>query len=231
MGQILKAFSAIANSIFSTHYGFLRYILVSSLLSILIIFGLTYGGHELTEKIGQYMVDMIPGEWKHTEVVVNILSWLIAIILLFLLVKHIVLIVLSPVLSHIVASMLGESVGKSPSMIQSITRAIKVNGHFIVKEIGLTILFFGLSFLPVVGFLGLICLFAVQFYYAGCGLFDYYLELKYNFADTLVKCRQNKWAAMLIGAFFMIGLVIPFVGVIIAPYFGVRAAVSYFKES
>ncbi len=230
MMQIIHAFGALGESVFYNHKGFLAYLSKAVILSLLVVSGLVFGGWKMVESLGDYVTKLIPGTWAYESLTISIVSFLISSVVAFVLLKYIVLIILGPSLSNI--SSYAESTDKPVSQygLGSISRSILITLRNISKEIGYTAILLLLSFIPFVGFFALTMIFVLQAYYAGCGVFDYYLERYHSYSETILVCKKNRYAAFAIGTVFVLLLLIPVIGVVIAPYITTVAGTKYFER-
>jgi CysZ protein len=107
-------------------------------------------------------------------------------------------------------------------------RGVRIALRNIVREIFYSLILLILSFVPVVGIITAPALFMVQAYYAGFGNMDYYLERHFNVQGSAAFVRRYKGLAIGNGAIFLLLLMIPILGLFVAP---VLATISSTVES
>lgn len=231
MIQITKAIGSLISSVFHHHKGFGRYILIAVFLSVAILAGLTWGGWSLFEVVGEWLATLVPGNWKYESIIFKSIGFLASFLLLLMIFKYIVLILLGPVLSNISSYAEGATVSsESIGFVHSIGRAIIINVRYLISEMILTAVLLLLSFIPILSVPAVILLYLVQSYYAGRGVSDFYLEKYKSYSETLAITSTHKWACMAIGGVFMLIFIIPFLGVLLAPYVCTIAATKYFEK-
>ena len=72
----------------------------------------------------------------------------------------------------------------------------------------------------------------MQAYYAGFGNMDYYMERRLDVKQSVTFVKRRKIAALANGAIFLVILMIPIAGVMMAPFFGaISATLFLLKES
>jgi CysZ protein len=230
MIQVISAIRALTESVFYNHKGFGSYLAKAVIVAAFVIVGLLVGGWKMFNTLGTYLTYLIPGTWSHESLAVSVLAGIVSTVFVFVLLKHIVLLVLSPSLSRV--SIDAETMQK-PMLTQgigAISRSLKITCFSILKELAFTSILFLASFLPVVGVFAAVLIFIVQAYYAGCGVSDYYLERYQNYEETVVTFRAHRWALITIGSVFLLLFFIPFIGVMLAPYLTTIAATKYFER-
>jgi CysZ protein len=150
------------------------------------------------------------------------ISVLFLFLLAFFLYKYVLLVVMSPILSKVSEKveyhLNGVEYKKSIfSIPEEIIRGMSISIWLIMKEIFYTILLIVLSFIPGLSIITTPLIFSVQSYFLGVGTFDYYAERKHSVAQTLVVANQNRWLILGVGAGFNFLLLVPIIGVMIAP--------------
>ena len=94
----------------------------------------------------------------------------------------------------------------------------------LTKELFYTLMLFVVSFIPGLALVTTPLIYLVQSYYAGFGNMDYYLERHYSIRNSVYFVRQYRWAAITNGALFLLLLLIPIVGLFLAPFMCTIAA-------
>jgi CysZ protein len=232
MIQLSKSFAAIFYSIFHHHKGLGRYLLISSGMSAVLLTLLAWGGWRAFEIVGTWLAEILPGSWKYEGIVFRSIGFLSSFVLLLLVFKYIVLILLGPALSTVSnnAESQGFNTNKSIGFVHSLVRALRINARYFFAEMTLTLLLFMMTLIPFISILTVVLMYLVQSYYAGRGVSDFYLEKYKTYDETLLITSKHKWACISMGSVFMILFVIPFFGVLIAPYLITIASTKYFEK-
>lgn len=230
--QIKNIISAFIAAISSLKSGATKYILITGLMS-LVIFGLMiWLTISLAGSFSAFLASITPWQWAHES---SLFGWIIGlgVIIGFVLVmKYILLITMSPILSFV-----SEKVEKSLiqnynirgfSAATSAARSIRVNLRNLTKEIVLTLVLLIGGFIPGINLISIPLLFIVQAYFTGFGIMDFYLERHLTFRETLNEVYKHKFAAVVLGGIFMFLFAIPVLGAVFAPYLTAVAGTQYF---
>lgn len=207
-----------------------------SLLLGLLIFGLLY-------KPGVWLFDWLIQfyPWARGKDVLETLSSIILVV--FLLVgfvisfRYITFIVLSPMMSalarkveYIVTD--GQSGERNPrfSIAREIWRGFRINTRNLAREATMGIVLSVIGLFPGLAIFAGPAFIMVQAYYIGFGSIDYYLEKYYDIKESVNIASKGKYWLTGIGTAYLLTLLIPFVGIFLAPSFAVvsstRMAIS-----
>lgn len=214
----------------------LRYFLLSGLISLLIGGGIVYLSYSLADDVSAWIEAFYP--WDRGSGIIDAVGdWMSGILmglLGLLLLKYILLIVMSPIMSYMserIEARLSASYEAQPlsmsGMMKDLMRSIGVNVRNLSKELILTIILLLVSLIPGAAIVTTPLIFLVQAYYAGFGLLDYYLERHYNMRDSLRYVQSHRLNAIGIGSIYLLILLIPVLGFMIAPILGAAAATIY----
>ena len=107
---------------------------------------------------------------------------------------------------------------------QSLIRSVRIGLRLAWWQLLFTAIFSLVAFVPVVGQVAGVMLFAIDSYYAGFGNYDYYLDRHYNYATSVRWVNAHRSAAFGNGLAFMLLLLVPVIGIALAPTLGVVAA-------
>lgn len=218
-------------------YNLYPYLLLGGVISLLLgllIFGLAY---IYSDDLGSFIFSWWPWE-TGAEWISNISAWVggaVIILLSLILYKYLIIIVLGPFMSplseKIEARISNSSFQQDFSLkriLHEALRGVRIALRNIVREIFYSLILLILSFVPVVGIITAPALFMVQAYYAGFGNMDYYLERHFNVQGSAAFVRRYKGLAIGNGAIFLLLLMIPILGLFVAP---VLATISSTVES
>lgn len=174
--------------------------------------------------------------FKLLNSVVFSLVWVIFKVMFFFIFAYfsgfIILIILSPIFSYISEKtdkiLTGNdypfSIGQT---IKDIWRGIVLALRNMISEFLFVILFFTLSFVPLLGILAPFALFFVTAYFYGFSFMDYSNERKQlSVSESVKTIKANKGAAIGNGFVFALVLLIPYIGAILAGFAAIIAVVA-----
>jgi CysZ protein len=207
----------------------LKYLVLTGILaiaSLAVMVGIVFfKGDELVHVVlNLFNLDLIP--WLDTglEWVVRGILWVICILLF----KYLILILASPFLSivsnKVESAINGESVqATNEEGFMGLGRAVSVSGGNLINEILLTIPLLIFSLIPGVAIVTTPLIFIIQAYYVGYGNLDTYLENKFSTKESKSFVKGNRGLAVANGSVFLGLLLIPFLGVFLAPIWSIIA--------
>ena len=168
---------------------------------------------------------------------IHIITWIIFFYIKASILKYLTLILLSPVLAHV--SQRTEEIITGVKIrfdgvqfIKDILRGIAMAFRNMFIEFLLIVIFFFVSFIPVVGWLiSLIFLSLASWFFYGFSMIDYSNERKrLSISESTAFARKNKWLCISNGFLFWVIFSIPWIGVIFAPITGVVASTIAVNE-
>lgn len=217
----------------ASRYKLYSYLFISGVISFIIGGAIFTSAYAFSDDIGNFIKEAYPWEWGRAAIDV-MAEWfsgiLITVIGLFLY-KYIILILVGPIMSPL-SEKLEEGLSGDDSgiqfswirMMKEMVRGIRIGLRNIFKEIFYTILLLIASLIPGVAFLSAPGIYMVQAYYAGFGNLDFFLERHYNVRESARFVRKYRGAAVANGAIFLLILLIPVIGLILAPFMATIAA-------
>ncbi len=209
------------------------YFLISGIISLIIggfIFGASYF---LSDDLGALLFKLYPFErWSdYVLKILNVAAGGLVVILGFILYKYILLICISPFMgplsAKVEAIITGEATSSKFSLKQTsyeIIRGIRLSIRNVIRELAVTLLLVLIGLIPIFTVFIAPLIFLVQSYYAGFANFDYYLERRANLSQSIRYVKQNRGLAIGNGAGFMLLLLIPVLGLFLAPVMATVAA-------
>ncbi|MFT6849590.1 MAG: CysZ protein [Sphingobacteriales bacterium] len=237
------------NAYFSA-FGFIKkhklwgYVFVPGLINLLILAGVFLFAWEFSgwavESLLAYFgyAASLEGSWW-----ITLSTWLVTFVIRTLLVvsyfaiyKNLILIIMSPIMAFLTEKCLekmGETVPDFDwiSFLKNVLRGLRVALVNIVKEFILLILVGLLIWVPLIGFLSPILFFSISAYFYGYSMMDYVHEVRgLSLKEGNREVWQQKGLSLTLGAGFYGILLIPFIGLLIAPSFGVVATVISMKK-
>ncbi len=209
------------------------YFLIPSLISLIVGIGILVVMIHLGDNFGLWLGGLYPFDWGASWAV-RISQWLgyllMAIMALFLF-RYIIIIFLAPVLSPLslkVEKYLRDgqidNTWSMGQLFREFQRSLRINIRNLLRELMFTILLFLLHFIPVIGWFSSIFIFLVQAYYSGFGNMDFTLERHLGYKQSISFVRANRSLAIGNGTIFILMLMIPLLGLLLAPPLAVVAA-------
>ena len=144
--------------------------------------------------------------------------------------KYIVLMIMSPFLAVLSEKTDTLITGKKYNFIfkqflKDIFRGVCIVLRNLLIELGFLIILFFLGFIPVIGFVCPLIAFVISMYYYGFSMIDYSNErYKLSVSKSVKFVRKNKGFAIANGMIFYLLLMIPILGMLVAPSYSVVAA-------
>lgn len=233
-GQITTILSLFVGSLADSKAGAMKYLIYTGLIALAVLLGMMYCIWHFAGLGGTWVTTFIPWDWAKESVFFSFIIGGGMVVLFWIMMKYIMLMLLSPLLSTVSEKIEKRLTGKltksSFSMANSAARSVRINSRNLLKELVITLSLFVVGFIPGINLLAVVAIFMVQSYFAGFGFMDFYLERHFTFRQTVSEVYQHKWAAITLGAIFTILLLIPVLGVVVAPYFSTVTATKYFNN-
>lgn len=209
------------------------YFLISGIISLCLgglIFTTSY---LLSDDLGAILFKLYPFE-RWSDYVLKILNFTaggMVAVLGLVLYKYLLLICVSPFMGPLSAKVEQILTGKSTEIKFSlkqtsyeIIRGARIALRNVLRELGLTILLLILGLIPIFTVFVTPFIFLIQSYYAGFGNLDYYLERRANIKQSVVYVKNHRGMAIGNGAGFLLLLLIPIIGLFLAPVMSTIAA-------
>lgn len=219
-------FPSISNSIKALTYlprpWVLKYILISGFLG-LIVYGVFFGLiYFLGDDLGDWLLHLIRPQAEN-GILIGTVEWatrgvlMVGVLLVF---KYIMLIIVGPIMSNLSAALETKINGftpEAPQGLKGIARGIQLALSNISRELIITLFLLVLSLIPGLALVTGALILIVQAYYAGFGNIDFFMERRYGIKDARSFVKGHKGMAIVNGGIFLFLLLIPIVGVFIAP--------------
>ncbi len=210
------------------------YIIIPTLINILLISLIFYGAFRLNDTLKPIIESWFSKDQGTLSTITSYtIQALVNVILFFLYLltyKNLVLIILSPFLA-----ILSEKVDalytdrdfpfNGKQLLLDVWRGVKISIRNTAIELTLIVLCFvaGL-FVPLIGIAIPVVIFLIESFYFGFSMIDYTNERKkLSFTESKLYIRQNKPLAYGIGIVFYLMFLIPIIGWIFAPLYGIVA--------
>lgn len=222
-------------------YRLWRWVILPGLLSLLIGGAVVAFAATYTDQLAHWLGEQWPFETgeKTFELVMQIIAIILMVVLVLLSLKYVVLVLVAPFMGTLSEKVEARITGQEPpdasflQIIKDIGRGLAIAVRNIVREIFYTLLITiaGL-FIPVVGqVLSTLLILLIQSYYLGFGNADFTLERKrFSVRDTVNFVSSYRWLVMGNGAGFLLLLLIPGLGLLLAPGIGTVAATLNIME-
>ena len=212
--------------------GQFKYIFVIGAISLLIglaTFGLIWNYSEfLSDWLNSFY------KWERGSTIISYITGALSKLVLFLVAfstyKYLILIITAPILSLISERLETKLTNQTPRQttikqnIKSIWRGIRISIRNLSREILFTILLLALSLIPGLAIITTPLIFIVQAYYAGFANFDLFNERRMNLKETVSYANYNRISYLVNGSGFMLMVMVPILGFMVAPALCVTAA-------
>ncbi|MEZ5046753.1 MAG: EI24 domain-containing protein [Chitinophagaceae bacterium] len=115
--------------------------------------------------------------------------------------------------------------------VKDIYRGVRISMTNMLRQLGLTLLFIVLSFIPIIGFVFTILILILDCYYYGFSMLDYNCERnKMNSRESRAFISEHKGLAIGNGLVMYLSLAIPIVGVVLmAPISAIAGTLSFYQ--
>lgn len=232
ISDIAKGLSAFGEALkLSSSLRLWKYYIIPGLISL--IFGglvalMVYGFYD---NIGSMILSWYPFEFglNWMEKFTNVLGISFLVIAAFILYKNVIIILVSPFMGplsekiekHYISNYTKEI---SAFDLQMFWSSLRLGLRNLIRELFFVIIVMLLAFIPVVGVISTVIIFLIQAYYAGFGNMDYTLERHYNYKSRIQFVKDHKGLAIANGSIFLLLLLIPVLGLLVAPVLSTAAA-------
>ncbi|GAA4110369.1 hypothetical protein GCM10022393_07380 [Aquimarina addita] len=184
------------------------------------------------DDVGYYIAKVWIWKWgsETFSTISTILGGLLIAVLALIPYKHIVMALsspfMSPVSEKIEAYLLGDirHVHRKTTFSEQLGRGIRINIRNLIREVLFVIPLVVLTFIPVIGLVFTILIFAIQAFYVGFGNMDYTMERHFKYKESIQFVKNHKGVALGNGIIFILMLFIPIIGFIIVLPISVVAA-------
>ncbi len=202
-------------------------IIISAIVAVLVLVT-AYG---FSDDIGAYIAQIWKWDWgKETFAAFGVvIGWIVIIAIGLILYKHIVMALAAPFMSPVSEKIELHLLGKvhhpnNSTFTEQLWRGIRLNTRNLVMELFLTVPILLLKVIPVINIFSTALLFVLQAYYAGFGTMDYTLERRLGYKESVRFVKRNRGIAIGNGAFYLLLLFTPIIGLIIALPYAVTAS-------
>ncbi len=215
-----------------SNYGLWGYVLVPGILTILIAFAVFGAAWGLSDNIG----DVLDNLWRWetgrsvVEKIAQVFGGILVLATSLIIFKQLVLVVASPFMSFlsekVEQQLLGSSLSPSFSLSQitsDIARGLRIAIRNILRELSATIFLLLLGLIPIFTPFTTVLIFVIQAYYAGFGNFDFALERRFRYRESVGFVQNNRLLVLGNGTVYIL-LLLTFVGFLFALPVGVVAA-------
>jgi len=220
-------------------YSLWKYVILSGLVSAVFGFAIFYSIWQSADFVGDWLGSFY--SWDFGKSIFNkVLDYFaggVMIVLALVLYKYVIMVIVSPFMS-----LMSEAIEKQENAdyvapafslsksISDLLRGLRIALGNLIKELALTLGIFLVGLFPLFTIATPVLLFLVQSYYAGFGNIDYYLERRATVRESKRFVSHNKGFAIGNGAVFMVLLLIPVIGLFLAPALGTVAATTQAME-
>ena len=218
----------------------LGFVLIPGIINLIIFSVTIIIGWEYADRITNAMLELIG--WGNSDdpdlgmlnsiiqLFFMILFRLIFIVFYLYIYKYIVLIIMSPVMAVLADKaneiLTGEkSVFVIKQFISDVLRGIVIAVRNLFVEMAILFALFLFTAIPVIGWISPVLMFTVEFFFYGFSMIDYTNERKgMSVKESSSYIYKHKGLAIANGGMFYLMLIVPIVGLLVAPSYGVVAA-------
>ncbi len=235
---------------FILQHGLWKFFFVSLIVSVLIWVGGYYAIDWFSETLSAWITSLVfgwlglDGDGMIAGAIVWTFSFLLKVVvwIIFLTIhKYVLLIVISPLMAYISERVDEIITGRKypfngDQMMRDVVRGILISLRNMFIELGFTVVFFVISFIPVIGWIvSLVGMFVVSSYFYGFSMMDYTNERrKLNIKQSVAFIRAHRGLAVgngtVFSSFFLIPILGKFIAPVIAPIWSVVAATLAINE-
>jgi len=216
-------------------YSLWKYVIISGLISAIFGFIILLSIWQSADYVGDWVGSFYSWDFGKSffNRLIDYFAGGLMIVLGLILYKYVIMVIVSPFMS-----LMSEAIERkenqlyiSPTFslskfVSDLLRGLRIAVGNLSKELGLTLVIFIIGLFPLFTIATPVLLFLVQSYYAGFGNIDYYLERHASVRESKRFVRRHKGLAIGNGAVFMLLLLIPVVGLFLAPALGTVAATT-----
>jgi CysZ protein len=235
---------------FITSNGFFKYFLYPIFI-ILLIFGLNFFFVQQTsgllhDWLSGEIFDLSKSDYFFSDflknnlgffggfflTIITIIVGIIMYVLLAFIGGYIVLIIMSPILAYISEKVVEVSKGEETPFVFSkffkdVLRGVLISLRNLFMEMLFMVLFFITSFIPLIGLLSPIGVYLTTSYFYGFSFMDYSSERKgLGLKESIQTVGAHKGMAIGLGGLFYLILLIPIIGIFIAPFIAIISVVG-----
>ncbi len=202
-----------------------KYFFISGLISLMTFAAcagsIYFFGDDLANGIIHLFTEKLSWDW-----LTKVIEWLVRLLLFavaFFILKYIVLIVNSPIMSLLSEKVEEKITGhKTPSLsikqqFKGLSRGLRLSLSNLMRELFWVLIIFLVSLIPGAAFITSILFFLVGAYYAGFGNIDFFMERRFTIKQSRHFVKRNKGMAIGNGSVFLLLFLIPVLGAFVAP--------------
>jgi len=202
------------------------YVLLPGVLSILFGSGIFFLAWHYSGGIGDFIKNNYPFDFGENQfaAVAQYAGWIIIAALAYVSYKYVILILVAPFMSplseKIEAHLQGRKSNARFNPIRAgkeLWRGLRVSLRNLFRELIYTGILILLGLIPLIGFLSAPAIFMVQAYFVGFGNMDYTLERHMGVKESADFVGDYKGLAIANGSIFLLILMIPVLGLFLAP--------------
>lgn len=216
-------------------YGLWKYVILSGAISAIFGFAIFYTIWQSSGFVGDWLGSFYTWDFGKNlfDKIIDYFAGGVMAVIAFLLYKYVIMVIVSPFMSLMSEAIEQQndpfcqsqpfSISKA---VSDIVRGLRIAIGNLTKELLLTLLIFLVGLFPLFTIATPVLIFLVQSYYAGFGNIDYFLERHTTVSQSRRFVKRHKGLAIGNGAVFLLLLLIPVLGLFLAPAFGTVAATS-----
>lgn len=210
------------------------YAIIPTLINIFMLVGLFYGAFQINDSLKPQIQSWFSKDYNTLSTITNYTIQVLVNVVLFVgylfIYKNLVLIILSPFLAIISEKVDALYTGRDfpfngKQLLLDVWRGVKISVRNSAIELSMIFICFIIGlFVPILGIVVPVIIFLIESFYFGFSMIDYTNERKkLTFKESKVYIKQNKPLAYGIGIVFYLMFLVPIIGWIFAPLYGIVA--------
>lgn len=210
------------------------YAVIPTLINVFMLIGLFYGAFQINDSLKPQIQSWFSKDYDTLSTITNYTIQVLVNLVLFVgylfIYKNLVLIILSPFLAIISEKVDALYTGRDfpfngKQLLLDVWRGVKISVRNSTIELSLIFICFIIGlFVPILGIIVPVVIFLIESFYFGFSMIDYTNERKkLSFKESKVYIKQNKPLAYGIGIVFYLMFLVPIIGWIFAPLYGIVA--------
>ena len=211
------------------------YVALPGMINLILLSLIAWLGWQYTSMLTDYLLEFFglggeDGGWWILNFFLLLVFRLLVFLIYVMIYKYLVLILMAPFLALLSERTEAIKTGRVfpfvfSRFVKEVLRGIMIALRNIILELIATILLLLMATIPLIGFLSPFLIFLVQTYFYGFSMMDYYNERhKRSVGESSRFIWKHKGIAVANGTVFHLMLMVPIIGLLVAPSYSIVAA-------